>query len=164
MLDPLIAFARWRLGELRTTAVWKPVWQPDPRASFDCIGCGKLLEGRPLVGLVIGPGDDLDDQDRLAAGSWISARVVVIHADCAGIPHDDITEQLREQDRQAAAAGLPVGRRATLGDPFDVAAVLAAAGIDMAAARPFPDPQASAGPPAPAARRRWRRWVRRPGA
>lgn len=59
--------------------------QPGPALAGQlCPACDQPYDG-PIALIHIGPGDDLNDQQKARDGRWHTAAAVAVHAHCAGI-------------------------------------------------------------------------------
>lgn len=81
-----MTYIRWKAGEPRESRIL-PAMAPDhPAAHLHCPVCDRELgNGRPLRVLALGP-DSEDSHAKCAAGGWFSARAIVLHAACLGMP------------------------------------------------------------------------------
>lgn len=57
-----------------------------PLAAAPCPACSQpLADGRPVTLLTLGPGNDPEDQEKHASGSWYTAAGIPVHSACLGV-------------------------------------------------------------------------------
>jgi hypothetical protein len=82
MSNTNMTYVRWQKDEPRESRVFPPLLATHPSYTTPCVLCTDPLgNGHKVQLLALGPEDE-EDRGKFAAGGWISALAILLHAAC----------------------------------------------------------------------------------
>lgn len=76
---------RWKVGEPRESRTFDQIAPEHPISGWDCPACEDVLgNGQPVTLLILGPGSDLEHQNKHREGHWYAAQSIPVHQACLG--------------------------------------------------------------------------------